>query len=100
MHVHNHYPCSLALLTSSSRRVEGKISRRKLSLPRRWIRAGFRTTEFTIGFRVEAGYLFLGELEVEATNDDEDTLIDHRTASLGTLRLDGAAFNVAGVISF
>ena len=71
----------------------------ELALARRWIRRLFRTDQFTLGVRVEAGYTYLGRFEYGGTSDDS-TLVTHSNSSLGTLRLDGATMRVGFLISF
>ncbi len=71
----------------------------ELALARRWIERAFRTTQFTIGIRLEAGYTYLGRFEF-TEETDESTLVTHTNAQLGTLQLDGATIRLSFLLSF
>jgi hypothetical protein len=71
----------------------------EVSVPRRWMARGFRTAQFTVGMRIEAGYLFLGQFDY-ATELDGDHLAESTALDLGTIDLQGAALRLNVVASF
>ncbi len=71
----------------------------EFTIRRSWIRRAFGSTNFTMGLVFEAGWVYLGQFNLDGGLDTTELVDDYRTA-LGKLTLRGVTINAGLLLSF